>query len=241
VNGPLTLAQLDSIRRIRSSGAHLTELVDEILDLAKVESQQLQLAILTAATADVVDRAVTLVRPQASARGIAIDMANSNGGRVLYRGDPRRVQQILSNLLTNAVKFTLSGGRITVAQGIGSRPDDVSGSGEAAYVSVADDGIGIAAADLERIFHPFVQLDSGYSRASGGAGLGLAISRGLAQSMGGALTVESATGVGSTFTLWLPTVVPATTEEGDDSLSVAAAASGDFEMRQASGSASGPV
>jgi signal transduction histidine kinase len=106
---------------------------------------------------------------------------------------------------------------------------------------VADDGIGIAAADLERIFHPFVQLDSGYSRASGGAGLGLAISRGLAQSMGGALTVESATGVGSTFTLWLPTVVPATTEEGDDSLSVAAAASGDFEMRQASGSASGPV
>jgi signal transduction histidine kinase len=119
-------------------------------------------------------------------------------------GDPHRVEQILTNLLSNSVKFTPPGGSIRVELGKGTPP--IEGAGHAPQVSIAvsDTGIGIKDEDLQRIFQPFVQVDHGYTRGHSGTGLGLAISRQLASLMGGALTVESTPGVGSRFSVWLP-------------------------------------
>src|SRR5262249_20622345 len=128
-----------------------------------------------------------------------------------YVGDPQRVQQILTNLLANAVKFTPAGGSVSIRCGTGvpagaARPDVAWTT-----ITIADTGVGIAADDLERIFHPFVQVENGYTRAHGGTGLGLTISRTLAQMMGGEISVESTPGKGSEFTLWLPSPTPVAT------------------------------
>ena len=120
-------------------------------------------------------------------------------------GDPQRVQQIVTNLLSNAVKFTAKGGTVSICCGRGSRPNTPNSNGTRwAFITVQDSGVGISPADVERIFQPFVQVDAGYTRAHGGTGLGLTISRNLAQMMGGDITVESVLGEGSRFTLWLP-------------------------------------
>jgi signal transduction histidine kinase len=116
------------------------------------------------------------------------------------------VQQILANLLSNAVKFTPPGGRVTVRCGISKRDDadDQEREHSWACIEVEDTGVGIAPDDLARVFDAFVQVDDGYTRAHGGTGLGLTISRGLAKKMGGDITVASVPGQGSRFTLWLP-------------------------------------
>jgi signal transduction histidine kinase len=126
---------------------------------------------------------------------------------VQYVGDPQRVQQVLTNLLSNAVKFTPTGGRVSVSCGSGHFPGAASGEAGAAswtFITVGDTGVGIAPEDVDRIFQPFVQVDAGYTRSQGGTGLGLTISRTLAQMMGGDIAVDSAVGRGSRFTLWLP-------------------------------------
>jgi signal transduction histidine kinase len=205
VNGPLSDRQRESVNRIRSSGTHLTALVDDILDLTKIEARQFEITRVAALASEAIERAISLVRPQAAAKGVALVEADAATVGVRYFGDPRRVQQVLSNLLSNAVKFTPSGGQVRVSYGMGPMPDGVSdAAGPAAYVSVSDTGIGIDPSDLERVFQPFVQLNSGYTRPAGGTGLGLAICRSLAGMMGGTITVDSARGAGSTFTLWLP-------------------------------------
>jgi signal transduction histidine kinase len=121
-------------------------------------------------------------------------------------GDPQRVQQILANLLSNAVKFTAPGGQVSIHCGVERRADGIGEQRDAdwACIVVEDTGVGIAQQDIERVFDPFVQVDVGYTRAHGGTGLGLTISRGLAQMMGGEITVESTLGSGSRFSLWLP-------------------------------------
>ena len=116
---------------------------------------------------------------------------------MVARADRDKLQQVLINLLTNAVKFTPAGGRVMVGAGR-------SEAGRRVLVQVSDTGIGIGASQLQSIFEPFVQVDAGPTRRREGTGLGLAISRDLARGMGGDLTVESALGVGSTFTLSLP-------------------------------------
>jgi signal transduction histidine kinase len=114
------------------------------------------------------------------------------------------VEQILANLLTNAVKFTEPGGRVSVHCGNGASPHGRPGEeGRWTWVSVEDSGVGIPSDQVERVFEPFVQLESGYTRRHQGTGLGLAISLRLARSMGGEVTVESEPGRGSRFTLWL--------------------------------------
>jgi signal transduction histidine kinase len=205
VQGPLTDEQQRSIARIRVSGTHLTALVDDMLDLSKIEARQLEVARVPAAASDVVERSVALINPQAAGKGVTIIDSEAGAVGVRYYGDPRRVQQILSNLLSNAVKFTAPGGEIRVSYGVGPMPHAPdSAEGAAAYIAVSDTGVGIPPDDLDRIFHPFVQLDAGYTRPHGGSGLGLAISKTLAEMMGGSLTVESEMGRGSRFTLWLP-------------------------------------
>jgi signal transduction histidine kinase len=206
ISGPVTDGQSKQLARIRASGEHLTSLVNEMLDLAKIEAGRMAVDPVTAITGDVAEAALVAIRPQATAKGVEISSTPSGNPRAGYIGDPQRVQQILINLLSNAVKFTGAGGAVVVKCGnhFGRGPGTPDAEVEWACISVEDTGVGIAMEDLDRIFQPFMQVENGYTRAHGGTGLGLTISRSLAQIMGGDITVESVLGRGSRFTLWLP-------------------------------------
>ena len=209
LSGPVSEAQRSQLGRIRSSGEHLTSLVGEILDLAKIEAGRMDVDPVNALACDSADVALSLIRPQAVSKGVNLALCADGDPTAEYVGDPQRVQQIVTNLLSNAVKFTPPGGSIRVLCGCGRRPGV---DGEWAFINVQDSGVGIAPADQDRIFQPFVQVDGGYTRAHGGTGLGLTISRSLAQMMGGDLTVTSTPGSGACFTLWLPSPNSCTTE-----------------------------
>jgi PAS domain S-box-containing protein len=206
IAGPLTEAQETYLARVRSSSHHLASLIDDILDLAKVEAGEMSVDRRPAHLLDSVQAALAMVEPQARERGIEVLEESACAPDTRYLGDEHRVRQILVNLLSNAVKFTEPGGRVrlrcrTEAAGPDGAPPDRGGSWVA--VGVEDTGIGIAADQMERIFEPFVQLDAGHTRRQGGTGLGLTISRQIARLMGGDLTVSSRLGEGSHFTLWL--------------------------------------
>jgi signal transduction histidine kinase len=212
ISGPVNEAQLEQLERLRVSGRHLMGLVDQLLDFARIESGTLNVSRRPAVVADAVETALTMVRPQAERKAVELSAACEGEAEARYLGDPQRVEQILVNLLSNAIKFTAPGGRASVT----CRPRDGDGTGSPhpgrwVCLTVADTAAGIDPEQLQRIFEPFVQVDSGYTRRHEGTGLGLAISRRLARSMGGELTVESEPGRGSRFTLWLP----AATEEAD--------------------------
>jgi len=154
------------------------------------------------------EAALALIRPQAAAKGVVMAAACQGDRDAPYLGDEQRVRQVVVNLLSNAVKFTPPGGRISVQCGrVKYLPTDATGAGGGpwSYVTVEDNGIGIAPEMHQRIFQPFVQAEGGYTRPHSGTGLGLSISRRLARLMGGDLTVESVQGEGSRFTLWLAT------------------------------------
>ena len=209
IAGPITPNQKAQLDRIRASGTHLTELVGEILDLAKIEAGRMSVEEKVASVGEVADAALALIRPQAATKGVELGSStNGNGSAPTFIGDPQRVQQILTNLLSNAVKFTPGGGQVSVHCNLRPRLETPNGreavEHDWACVTVMDTGVGIARDDLDRIFQPFVQVDDGYTRNHGGTGLGLTISRSLAQMMGGDITVESDVGAGSRFTLWLP-------------------------------------
>jgi signal transduction histidine kinase len=204
LSGPVTEAQAGQLERIRVSGRHLIGLVDQVLDFARIESGTLRVEQRAARAADAVETALTVLRPQAEKKGVALDAACGGDGGGHYLGDPQRVEQILVNVLSNAIKFTGEGGRASVAcVTVEATPPGRREGGRWVRVTVEDTGSGIEPAQLERIFEPFVQADSGYTRRHEGTGLGLAISLRLAHSMGGELSVESAPGKGSRFTLWL--------------------------------------
>lgn len=201
--GPLTEQQRQHLERIHASSEHLLALIEDVLDLAKVEARRVEVERERALAVNVVAAAVEIIAPQAESGGVTLSSdAFDSADDAFYFGDERRVQQIVVNLLANAVKFTEPGGRIVISYGIAEEsPLDAR---DATYIRVADTGIGIDAADIRRIFRPFEQLHQGHTRRHGGAGLGLAISRELAHLMGGDITVTSKPGEGSTFTLWLP-------------------------------------
>lgn len=203
ISGPLTEAQLKQLRRIRDSSRHLAGLVDEVLDLSRIEAGALPVVQEQGGLADVVAASVALVQPQADAKGIAVRVTSS-GADSRFVGDVHRVRQVLVNLLSNAVKFTNAGGAITVDHETVVDALDGRAPARWARVTVADTGIGIAEESLESIFEPFVQADGGLTRTRGGTGLGLTISRRLAHLMGGRIEVRSELGRGSAFTLWLP-------------------------------------
>ena len=210
ISGPITDQQAKQLARIRASGDHLTSLIAEILDLAKIEAGRMAVELTNAPISEAIDSALATVRPWATSKGVELASAVDGNAAIVYFGDPQRVQQILTNLLSNAIKFTPAGGRIGVRAESGTR--ELPGRGiEAEWVSISvvDTGVGVADGDHQRIFHPFVQVESGYTRSQGGTGLGLTISRNLAHLMGGEITVQSSLGAGSTFTLWLPCPVRA--------------------------------
>jgi signal transduction histidine kinase len=194
------------IERIEASGRHLGALIEDVLDLSRIEAGQLSVGIRVGDAASTAVEAVTLIRPQAAAKRIVLSDSCRCRGQTRYLGDDQRVRQILANLLSNATKFTPGTGRVRLECGMTDRPPvDLAAAttGAWTYFAVEDTGIGIAPEQLERIFQPFVQGESGYTRSHSGAGLGLTISRRLARLMGGDLTVESVQGEGSRFTLWL--------------------------------------
>lgn len=209
--GPLTVEQRAQIGRIRASTEHLLTLVNEVLDLAKIESGTLRVEITEAAAGDTMNAALSLVTPQAAAKGVNISDHCEGDCGARYVGDPARVRQVLANLMSNAVKFTKPGGMVHVACCVSS--DVPHGSilhADTPHIAfrITDTGIGIPAGQLEHIFEAFVQAEvegrSPYTREQAGTGLGLAISQQLAHGMGGEIVVESEVGTGSTFTLFMP-------------------------------------
>jgi signal transduction histidine kinase len=213
--GTVTPEQHTHLNRVRQSAVHLLSLVNEILDLVTLDAAGVGLRVEheVGHVGEVCEAALALVRIEAATRNLTVAAPAADGPGATYVGDPHRVRQVLVHLLTNALKFTPSGGRVTVTCGTADtvEPDAeanalpyVPGPGPWAYVRVTDTGIGIAPNDVRRIFDPFTQVDGGRTRAEGGAGLGLTISRRLARAMGGEVTVRSQPNQGSAFTLWLP-------------------------------------
>jgi hypothetical protein len=219
VLGPNTPAQQVHLERLQASARHLLGLIDDVLDVAKVDADRLMVRRDRLLTGAVVAAAVAVVQPQATTKGVRlIDVGGGEPG-VAYVGDEHRVRQILVNLLANAVKFTPSGGQVTVSCGTAKEPDPgvwsgrtpASAPGEDArdatgwvYVRITDTGPGLAPELLGRLFEPFVQGDAALTREHGGTGLGLAISRRLARLMSGDVVARSQPGAGATFTLWMP-------------------------------------
>lgn len=207
IAGPINEKQREQLGRIRMSSKHLLGLVNQLLDLAKVEAGRLSVSSAPASSADAVDAAVALIQPQAEAKGLHLELVKPEGPPPVYVGDDARVRQVLVNILSNAVKFTPNGGTVTVETGQGPRKDSEARlHADRSYVffRISDTGIGIPEDKLLTIFDPFVQAESGPTRSMEGSGLGLTISRRLARLMGGDLTVRSTLGSGATFTLCLP-------------------------------------
>jgi signal transduction histidine kinase len=195
--GELNEKQAEYTEDILSSGRHLLSLINEILDLSKVEAGRMELEVATFDLPLAIDNARTFVRERATKHGINLDVkVDEQLGD--FVGDERKIKQILLNLLSNAVKFTPEGGRI----GINARQAD-----GAVEISVSDTGIGIASEDQAKIFEEFRQVGGDYAHKKEGTGLGLTLAKKFVELHGGKIWVESEIGKGSTFTFTLPTNV----------------------------------
>ena len=191
--GELNDKQEEYLKDIHASGQHLLSLINDILDLSKIEAGRMELELSEFDLPNAIENALILVRERASRRGIAL--GHTIDERLgMIGGDERKVKQVLLNLLSNALKFTPEGGRIDV----GARLHD-----GVAEVSVADTGIGIAPADQDAVFEEFRQVGTADKKAEG-TGLGLALSRKFIELHGGRIWVKSQVGAGSTFTFTLP-------------------------------------
>ena len=192
--GDLNDKQQEYLEDVLSSGRHLLSLINDILDLSKIEAGRMELELGPFDVPLALDNALTLVKERAARHGIGVTLEVGPGVGSLV-GDERKFKQVLLNLLSNAVKFTPEGGRVVV------RAERAEGMTE---ISVADTGIGIAAADQEAIFEEFRQVGTDYARKREGTGLGLALARRFVELHGGRIWVKSAVGQGSTFTFTLP-------------------------------------
>ena len=207
IAGPLNDDQRRHISRIRECGRHLLSLVNEVLDLAKIEAGRLTLQSGVGRLDTIADAAASLVQASADARGISLIVRCPSAAGLFFQGDEDRTRQILINLLNNALKFTPVGGTVSVDCGdaeMAPAEARVTVEGTWVFVRVSDTGIGIPADQIPHIFEPFTQVARGHTRPRDGSGLGLTISRRLARMMHGDLTVRSEPGNGSIFTLWLP-------------------------------------
>ena len=191
--GELNEKQESYVDDILSSGHHLLSLINDVLDLSKVEAGQVELDVAPFSLQESLERGVVMVRERALKDGVQVTLAASPDVD-LVSGDERRIRQVIFNLLSNAVKFTPTGGAV------GVHATQVNGE---VRVSVADTGPGIAAEDLERIFEEFQQTEAGIGTREG-TGLGLALSKQLVELHGGRIWVDSELGKGSTFVFTLP-------------------------------------
>jgi signal transduction histidine kinase len=197
--GELNEKQAEYTQDILTSGQHLLSLINEILDLSKVEAGRMELEAASFDLPLAIDNARTFVRERATKHGITVDVdIDQRLGD--FVGDERKIKQILLNLLSNAVKFTTEGGRIRI---------DARQSDEAVEISVSDTGTGIAPDDLPKIFEEFRQVGSDYAHKTEGTGLGLTLAKKFVELHGGKIWVESEVGKGSTFIFTLPITVTA--------------------------------
>jgi len=194
VRGPVNEDQLRDLSRIQQNQKHLLEIINDILNFSRIEAGRVQYSIAPVPVKEVLDRMEGMIEPQARARSIEYECENAADGLAVL-ADREKLEQVLINLLGNAVKFTPPGGRITL---YAETVVDV------VRIHVRDTGIGIEPAQLASIFEPFVQIEPALTRTTEGAGLGLAISRELARGMGGDLRATSVPGAGSTFSVELP-------------------------------------
>ena len=197
IHGPLSEAQRDTLQRVDRSQRHLLALINDILNFVRIEvgrvEYQFEDVAVTAAFADL----APLIEPQIAAKQLSFEL-HLPASEIIVRADRDKLRQVLLNVLSNAIKFTPSGGRITVDTAERRRlPGTV-------FLRVSDNGPGIPRDKLAAIFEPFVRVEMGLTRTTDGTGLGLAISRDLARGMGGDLRVRSVEGRGATFTLTLP-------------------------------------
>jgi signal transduction histidine kinase/DNA-binding NarL/FixJ family response regulator len=185
--------RIEFLNTIRSSGRHLLQLINDILDISKIEAGQLQLESISFSPHQILAEVVSVLRVPAQMKGITLDYRWESGVPDSVHSDPHRLKQLLMNLVNNAIKFTDQGSVLLVAKLENNRlPAKLR-------LEVRDTGIGIAAENVRSIFNPFVQADTSVTRKYGGTGLGLAISRRIAQALGGELTVDSTVGRGSVF------------------------------------------
>jgi PAS domain S-box-containing protein len=194
IRGPLNAEQAQDIARIRRSQQHLLTLIQDVLNFAKVDAGQTEYHITAVPVDEALHDTESMIAPQVLAKGLHYSYKGV-GKTTAVLADPEKMQQIVLNLLTNAVKFTESGGSITLSSEL---------SGKCVEIRITDTGPGISPEKLKRIFDPFVQAERRLNQPVQGVGLGLAISQDLARAMDGQVTVESVVGEGSTFTLTLP-------------------------------------
>jgi CheY-like chemotaxis protein/nitrogen-specific signal transduction histidine kinase len=220
--GELTGKQQGFMGDIYSSGNHLLSLINDILDLSKVEAGKMTLDLESLQVSSLFANSLTIIREKATSRGIRLHTDAAEGLGAIQM-DARKVKQIVYNLLSNAVKFSSAGGQVTLRAGRSPRAEvgrlsssragrslPLADNGFANFlkISVTDTGIGISAAGMEHLFKPFSQIDSGLARKFEGTGLGLVMVKLMAELHGGAVAVESAVGEGSCFTVWLPLRAP---------------------------------
>ncbi len=196
---PLTAQQQKYLKTLNTSSEGLLMLINDLLDIAKIEASGIEIEAIPFSLDMLLRDVVAMMSAKAEEKGlrVALDLDHIEGK--WFRGDPTRIRQIITNLSSNAVKFTEKGAIVVRVTQVAADAD-----GERLAISVADTGPGIAQEQLTRIFNKFTQADNTISRKFGGTGLGLAISKTLAELMKGELTVTSAVGEGSTFTLTVP-------------------------------------
>ena len=195
LRGPITDEQRADLERVRRGQQHLLAIINDILNFSRIDSGQMEYELGLVSLPNVLEAVAHLIVPQAQLKAIDLGIVNCPAEAIVW-ADRVKTEQILLNLLSNAVKFTDRGGRVTMRC-------DVADAATA-HLAVSDTGSGIPHDQLERIFEPFVQVGRSLTSTREGTGLGLAISRDLARAMGGDIRVESAVGIGSTFTLTLP-------------------------------------
>ena len=210
VFGEINQSQIKAIQMIERSGSHLLELINDILDVAKIESGQIKLDLTPTAIAPLCQSCLAFIKQQALTKRIQLEIKLQPHLPELLV-DERRIRQVLINLLSNAVKFTPEGGKITIEVSREQqvfptmRPTDI-GMGIKKYIQIAviDTGIGISPEGINKLFQPFIQIDSTLNRQYQGTGLGLALVKNLVEIHGGKVDLTSEVGVGSCFTVYLP-------------------------------------
>ncbi len=191
--GPLNTEQDEYLTNIRTAGEHLLGLINDILDLSKIEAGRMELDLEDLDLPHLLESSITIVKEKAHTHGVRLSV--DAGDTSAITADARKLKQIVFNLLSNAVKFTPSGGMVALS----ARAD-----GEMVEIAVADTGTGIGAEDQQKLFREFTQVDGSLSRRHEGTGLGLALTKRLVELHGGTIAVRSALGEGSTFTVRMP-------------------------------------
>ncbi len=195
--GPLNADQEKQLKTVQASGKHLLALINDLLDLAKIEAGKIELTLEPTPCRELLEAATTTLRPLAESKGLQLELS-APGAEVTLRTDRRALNQIVLNLINNAIKFTERGGiRVGLARVTREKGKEIE-------ITVADTGIGIRAKDQPHLFVAFSQVDASTRRPQEGTGLGLHLSQKLAEALGGRIVVQSKFGTGSTFTLALP-------------------------------------